>query len=147
MAVTIKQALKKVYKSLSGGKNTKKNTISGIIDDISTVSSPGGSDPNDVIFVVKVLTGSPPTNPSATFEEMLNAMNSGKLLVLKYLNIPEEYGNQFDCYHFYSYYDYGQSSSTGISFAYIKNKTQHVIKCNINDEWTITSTDLSGSGK
>lgn len=47
---SIKSALKKVYKSLSGGTDTSAKSISGIIDDISNVAS-GGSGGGGVLYV------------------------------------------------------------------------------------------------
>lgn len=96
------------------------------------------------IFVVKALTGNPPSSPSATFAEMVEAIKAGKTLVLRYLNMPEEYGNQFDVYQFISYYDYGATSSSSkiiFSRVWIDAPSIKVSEIAVNalDEWSISS--------
>lgn len=89
------------------------------------------------VFIVEVETGNPPTNPTATFSEMEQALLAGKTLVLRYLNMPKQYGNQFDDLQFTAYYDYGQgSSNTAITFEGYIGSTHKFVKCNALDVWT-----------
>ena len=73
---SIKNSLKIVYKSLSGGKNSKAKSISGIIDDISTVASGGGGSTR-VIFDVSMESGETGLVCDKTFNQIISAVNSG----------------------------------------------------------------------
>lgn len=82
---SIKGALKKVYKALSGGTDTKAKSISGIIDDISTVASGGGGGGINLFEI----THGEPTYDSAnrmacatstiTANQIIQAMNNGRI--------------------------------------------------------------------
>lgn len=78
------------------GEVITKEKLNHIENGIEGASSGG-------IFIVEK---DPEKGASATFDEMLNAINDGKLLVLKNYSMPKQYGNQFYMYHLAQFFDY-----------------------------------------
>ena len=98
------------------------------------------SSENSSIFIIEVEQnynsdlGSYDLISNTTFNDMLEAKNNGKLLVLNLLNMPKEYGDQFDVYVFHSYYDYG-SSSENTKFSFYNASRKSMITCDIFNTW------------
>ena len=152
--MSTKDNLERIANALDGGGDFGQGTVNevGYLERIARYieengTGGGGSGSSD-IFVVKVLTGNPPSQPSATFAEMKEALDAGKILVLKYLNLPEEYGNQYDVYHFDRFYEYGTSTSTSISFIRTYGSGASTIyssciSCNIENTWSKVDTGIT----
>lgn len=77
-------------------------------------------------------------NPTHTYEEMLEAYNSGRYIVLKLLMMPEEYGKQAEFLPLASYYD-GSNVFTFSLLVLNGNvvKSQKVT-CDSSNTWTYT---------
>lgn len=128
---------------MNSPENTNRAVLSSMLD---SMSSGGGND--ESIFIIKGLySGNTISNPSKTFEEMLEAYNSGKLLVFRYLNIPEEYGNQASWLYLDKYYQYDTDEDyfafKNVSVDISANNQdivieQRTITCNRLNQWTST---------
>ena len=79
---SIKNSLRKIYTAL-GGKSSKSKTITGLLDDISTVASGGSGGGVEIVNVTLQGSGSSSTIKSVdkTHGELINAHNNGKLVV------------------------------------------------------------------
>ena len=72
---SIKNSLRKIYTAL-GGTNTKSKTITGLLDDISTVAS-GGSGGNER-FIITFTQSGDTWSADKTLTEISNAWSDGK---------------------------------------------------------------------
>lgn len=87
---SIKNSLRKIYAAL-GGTSSKSKTITGLLDDISTVASSGGGGGLPII-VVTATENSGEYTTDKTYAEARSVVDSGGLCVFKI----ESYGsNQY----------------------------------------------------
>lgn len=79
---SIKQSLRKIYTAL-GGATSNSKTITGLLDDISTVASTEGGGGVEIVNLTLQGSGSSSTIESMdkTRDELVNAHNNGKLVV------------------------------------------------------------------
>lgn len=111
---------------------------------IKTLPSSGGGDNKSDVLYVNALDagGNKISDPSHTFAEICNAYDSGKMIFLRLMYIPVEYGGLHRCsiiplVNLYS--DQFEWREVKINSNNGENSASYVYcKCDNNDEWTLT---------
>lgn len=82
---SIKNSLRKIYTAL-GGTSSKSKTITGLLDDISTVASSGGGDNNNFIVPIIYDATDDTYRTPITFSQIMDAYENGKTISGIYIN-------------------------------------------------------------
>ena len=94
-------------------------------------SGGGGSE----LFIIEALFSIDGiSSQSATYNEMLDNMHAGKILILKLYAMPKEYVEQFNMYYLSSYYDNGKTFNFYCSNA---NSGRQTVIVDQYNTWTV----------
>ena len=96
----------------------------------------GGDSPVLIVELEHPAVSGGSSTASATFDEIVEAMDNGKFVVAKVLNMPKQYGNQFDYYYSGGFYDYGATSDDTYLTFYRIPETHLQIRCSRDSVWT-----------
>lgn len=92
-------------------------------DDMDDMDEGSGGSAESPVIICEYVFGA--EEGSMTFSELVSALKDGKSIILRYYNMPKEYGFQFNELYLNTYFEYGyDSDKIEFSSTLMFNKTQ-----------------------